>query len=543
MATYRITGPDGASYKVTAPDGVGEEEVFKTFHASMKRPALKQANPEEYDPQSPEYQAKHSPTAGSSFGQNAVEGIGKAFTDLGRGVGQKLGIVSTQDIAEARRLDAPLMKTAGGVTGNIGGNIAMIAPTALIPGANTVAGAAAVGGVVGALQPYESTKEALLNPVLGAAGGAAGQAVANRAGAVVQDQLSTATKTAKAVAPKVQAAEKAAASGYVIPPADLPGAGKIAEAVSGLSGKIKTAQEASARNQPITNALAKKALGIADDAPLNPQTLNQLRADAGQAYQVVKGTGTVSASPQYAQALDGIASKYTAAAKDFPGAVKNEVGQMVEALKQPSFSAEGAVDMTKVLRETADSAFRKGDTGLGKAAKEASKALEDELERHLATNGTPNALAAFREARQQIAKTYTVEKALNPATGDVSAQVLANELKRKKPLSGELRTIAEAGLSFPKATQALKETPKSLSPLDFGAAGIGLAGSGGNPLAALGLVARPAARSAILSGPIQRRAVENAGRVGGANPLARLLSNEQLTMPIGVFGGSQIAQQ
>lgn len=108
------------------------------------------------------------------------------------------------------------------------------------------------------------------------------------------------------------------------------------------------------------------------------------------------------------------------------------------------------------------------------------------------------AMAAFRRARQDIAKSYSVQKAVNPATGDVSAQSLARELVKGKPLSGDLRTIAEVASAFPKATQALKESPKAVSPLDF-AFGGGASIATGNPLALATLAARPAARALQLS--------------------------------------------
>ena len=48
------------------------------------------------------------------------------------------------------------------------------------------------------------------------------------------------------------------------------------------------------------------------------------------------------------------------------------------------------------------------------------------------------------------------QKALNSETGDVSAQMLAGQLKKGKPLSGDLLDIAKIGSAFPKATQSLK---------------------------------------------------------------------------------------
>jgi hypothetical protein len=103
-------------------------------------------------------------------------GAGKAVADLGRGLGQYIPnirdgelstLVTRGNVAESRQLDAPLMNTTGGRVGNLASNLAMLAPTAFIPGANTLTGAAVIGGVTGALQPSTSTQETLTNTALG----------------------------------------------------------------------------------------------------------------------------------------------------------------------------------------------------------------------------------------------------------------------------------------------------------------------------------------------------------------------------------------
>ena len=124
----------------------------------------------------------YDPTEGMSGSQKFFAGVGKAMTDAGRGVGQAFGLVSRDDIAESRRLDQALMNTGAGTAGNIVGNIATLAPTAFIPGVNTVRGAAALGAITGALQPSVSTEETIANTVFGAAGGAAGQKLSQTAG-------------------------------------------------------------------------------------------------------------------------------------------------------------------------------------------------------------------------------------------------------------------------------------------------------------------------------------------------------------------------
>lgn len=526
MATFDFTSPEGKKYTVEGPDGATEAQAFQILQSQLGGSSV--ANQIANDPIT---KGAQNFASDMSFLGKFNAGAGKAFNDIGQGVGQRLGLVSNDDVKETRRIDAPLMSTGPAKAGNIGANVALMAPAALLPGAATVPGAAVIGGVVGALQPSASTGEAFLNTGMGAAGGAIGQGIANKAAGSVAFQQANNAKAAAQIAQKATAAKNASAAGYVIPPEDL-GGGLVTQALSGIGGKVKTAQVASERNQSVTNDLAKRALGMAKDDALTEPALQAIRTTAGKAYDVVKGSGTVAADANYVKALDGIASQYTSASKAFPGAVKSEIPDLVMALKQPSFSADGAVEMTKVLRQRADQAFASGDKGTGKAIKEAADALESMLERHLQTVGLPDALKAFQDARTTIAKTYTVRKALNSSTGDVSAKVLATLADKGKPLSGDLATIAQAGQAFPKATQMLKEAPKTFSPLDMAVATFN-----GPLMGAASLGTRPAARSALLSAYAQKNMLNTAGAPAQANSLSRLLANDDLVMPLGIAGG------
>ena len=115
----------------------------------------------EYDTAAPD------PTEGMGGVEKFAAGMGKAFADLGRGAGQYVGLADRADVAEARRLDRPLMNTGAGLAGNITGNVTALLPTALVPGANTYTGAAAIGAATGALQQSESGSETLKNIALG----------------------------------------------------------------------------------------------------------------------------------------------------------------------------------------------------------------------------------------------------------------------------------------------------------------------------------------------------------------------------------------
>lgn len=513
-----------------------------------------------------------------SFGENVAAGAGKAVADAGRGlvlrsgqalsnapdslpmlkalnmVLEKIGMSpsaavadSKAGIAESRRLDAPLMATGGGKVGNLAGNVAMLAPTAA---ANTPAAAGVVGGLTGLVQPALTWGEGALNTGLGMVGGAVSQWGGNRLASMLGNRVDAAKAAQAANGQRFQAARNASAEGYVIPPADLE-PGMISEAVSGLSGKIKTAQEASARNQTVTDKLARQALGLKPGDELSTDTLMTIRRQAAeQGYAPIRAAGTVVPDAQFTKALDAIVASRKGAERSFPGLGKtnmhgtpvDEVGDLVNSVRVGKFDAGDAVDAIKVLRETADGAYAQGNRELGKASKAAAGAMEDMLDRHLSASGQTEALNAFREARKLIAKTYSVQKGLNSETGSVSAQALAKQLEKGKPLSGELLTIGKTGVAFPKATQSLKEAPKSLSPLDFAVATTtGL--STGNPLSAAMLAARPLARNALLSGPVQARALQQGTPVPFTQATQSLLENrlaQLLLRPVGTVAPIQV---
>lgn len=116
---------------------------------------------------------KEDATTGMSGVEKFRAGMGKAFYDLYRGGKQLFGGMTPEEVDEARRLDAPLMKTGAGVAGNITGNLAAAAPLAVLPGAAIVPGAAAYGAVLGALEPRGTGDSLASNVFRGAAYSAA----------------------------------------------------------------------------------------------------------------------------------------------------------------------------------------------------------------------------------------------------------------------------------------------------------------------------------------------------------------------------------
>lgn len=439
--------------------------------------------------------------------ESMTYGAGKLASEVAgvSGVGGVLGGVASKVPMIPAALQAALRTSgmsAGGATG-LGGMAARV-----------VGGAATGGAAAGLVNPEDAGMGAAVGGVLPpalAVGGKVGQGVG---------RMFRGPEQTPDVAAAIQAARTA---GYVIPPSQArPSLGN--RMLEGLSGKITTAQNASARNQAITNAKAAAAVGLPTDRPITADSLKAVRDAAGQAYDALGQVGTVRPGQAYNDALDNIVKPHLVAHIGFPNAKPSPVVSLVDSLRSDVFDAASAVAKVKELRNAADDAFRTGNTDIARASRSAAKALEDALEAHLQSTGNTQALQSFRDARQLIAKTYSVEKALNPTTGTIDARKLGQQITKGKPLTGDLLAAGNFANRFPKAAQPIDgmgSLPQT-SPLDW-AMGGGLAMGTGNPLMLASMAARPAARASILSPMVQDRLLQGPGLMPALNPDLGLL--------------------
>ena len=454
-------------------------------------------------------QPSYDPTEGMSFFDKAAAGVGKSIYDTGRGIGQMLGMVSREEVDEAKRRDAALMNTGGGITGNIAGNLAQ---ALFIPGGSTVKGAALIGGSMGAVQPVGTDESRLQNIAIGAGLGGATSKGAHMLGDALEARAAAKSVQQAQYAGRDAAIAAGKAEGYVAP-SSLTGGGLTSRLAEGLSGKQKTNQAAAIKNQPITESLARRALGLANDAELSPDKLQSLRNQAfQQGYEPIRAVKGVAADAQFVSALDDIAASYTGAAKSFPGAFDSPIPGLVDKFKVNAFDADDALKAMKNLRKEASAAFRAGDNDLALAKREIATALEDQIERHLSQSGKDGAqmLEKFRQARKLIAKTHSVEDALVDGANIVDARKLAQQSTKGRPLDGDLQKIAAfsnatkgSGLtsSITGIPEAGFNTPFSVADFLVG----GVLGGTVNPALYALPAARVAARSAILSSPVQQR--------------------------------------
>jgi hypothetical protein len=355
--------------------------------------------------------------------------------------------------------------------------------------------ASAVLGGAGALTGAKSLTKAgqAINPVGIGAKVVKGLGKGARDRLIAQQEAMRALRVANAERDAALAAGQAA--GYVTSPGAIPESGVVGRLLGGISGKAKTDQAASIRNLEITDKLVRKSLGFDPEEAITKASLAAKRQTVFEAgYQPVRQSGTVVADAKYLQALDDIAAQHKGAAGAFPGANVPDVKSFIEPLKAAQFDAGGAVDMVQVLRDKASAAYRTGDTAIGKAAKSAANALEDQLGRHLeATGASPEVISNFRNARTEMAKLHSVEKAL-----DKSGRVSAVKLGKSPYLTGDLKVAAEFGRKFGKSNQMVDtgfSNPYSV--LDFGMGGAGSLVHG--PAGLAWMLARPSARSIVLN--------------------------------------------
>lgn len=421
------------------------------------------------------------PTEGMSGTQKFLAGAGKAFVDVGRGVGQLVGLTSQSEINEAKVLDAPLMKTGAGIAGNVAGNVASFLPTLAIPGANTLTGAALVGAGMGAIQPVASDDSRLVNTVMGGGGGLVGQGVANAVGRAVRPVQSS-------LPPQLSSlAGKAEDLGIPLTVAQRTGSRPLAITESVLENLPFTADTqlaGKAAQRSAFNRAALQTIGENSDVA-SPEVLNAARTRISQTFQDLSARNVVGLDDQFLSALAKVDESRTVFSSP---KIQETVEKAMELASKGKITGREYQKVRSSLGKQANSAFNT-DAELGQALKSIKGALDEAATRSISEADKD----AWGVARQQWQALKVIEKASAPTSadavaGNVSPAKLAAALntidKNFKFGTGQqqLGDVARIGQAFIKDQvpnsgtaqrqfyQQLLENPMRIVP---GAAGIG----------------------------------------------------------------------
>jgi len=331
-------------------------------------------------------------------------------------------------------------------------------------------------------------------------------------------------------------AERAIAEGATLPPTQV-NPSFINKLIEGISGKQQTSQIASVKNQQLVNEQARKALNLAPDVEITPQVLQQFRAEKGLAYDALRANPAYYADKQFFADLN----KETSRLQNMKAIDVSAELKLLNNLKQMNFNGDELVESIKRLRDSAQTnsspLANARDKDLGRAQKFAAQQLESLAERNLTNFNQPDVMANFKQARQDIAKSYTIEKALNATTGNVSGADLGNLARKGKIVPAELQTLANAAGAYPTAFQNVARigSVPGFSPLDIGTAGIASAASG-NPAVLLSAATRPTLRSVAVSPMFQRNMLPS------SQPQAPGLLNQITSNPLLNYGLGQMPQ-
>ena len=407
---------------------------------------------------------------------------------IGGAIAKPVGAVLSRVAPSAAPAVVQALRTGGMSTG---GGLPRAADIALRTGAGATVGGASAAAV--------NPEDAGLGAAIGAAmpgamqvAGKAGDYLGQRAAAKVAEQAAAFSRGA----PKNETVRQAVEAGYVLPP-NLVRPSFANRAIESISGKQATAQLVSDKNTATTEKLVRQALGIADDAPLSVSELKNLRKTAGKAYADVS-------------------------------ALSEKAAADLEALKVARNDAQG---WFKAFNRSASPL----DLAKAKEARALSDSLEGALEEHAKSAGKDELIPMLRDARKKIAKTYTVERALNDATGEVTPRVLARLYEKGAPLSDGLDVVGRTASAFPSALRTTQQTGSPaahnlqyiLSAL-MGGGGIMAGGGAGLAAAAIPFVTAAGARASMFRPGAQQALIQSAPQTSQAALIAELLRDQNL---------------
>lgn len=355
---------------------------------------------------------------------------------------------------------------------SIAGNVALLAPTMMIPGANTYAGASLIGGLTGAAQPTLEGESTLKNVALGTAGGAAGKYVGDKAGALFSQRAASVAASQGKNAPRDAVLSRSQELGLAVPKSEV-NPGVFSDFLESMAGKAALRQQATLNNQNVINQLGGKVIGLADDQPISTTALNDFRNTVSQPYKEV-------------------------------AALNKRAEYALEKLKETRAESK---NYWNHYNRSADPTSLK----TAKALDQKAQSLESVIDNIASKSGKPGLLNDLREARKLIAQSHDLERATNLVTGEVSAPVLGRLLDKGKPLSGELSDIARFQQAFPKfaGVGSTTQAPgvSAINPLVSAGMGIGLGGVPGVIAGGLPLLRGPL-RSSLLSPSYQNLLVK-----------------------------------
>jgi len=294
---YDITTKDGITLRNIPDDIPADSPQIKARVQKIRSGEFKPVTAKENKPQEDVSLMDRV----ANFGRSAQAAIAAPLV----GAAQRVGMDNAQNVSDAWREDmAAKSAKPGGMGGALIGGASVVAPAAMIPGANTVIGGGLVGALQGAMQPTAEGESAATNAGIGFGAGAAIPA-AIRAGKTIR---------AMAIDPFTEAGRNRIGGNVLNRMAGDDAAGvsqRLATAQGATPGFIPSVAQA-ARNDGVS-AFERTMRGI------NPQAFQQL--DKEQKGALVDALLSIAKTPEERAAALELANE---SAKKLYGAALKE---------------------------------------------------------------------------------------------------------------------------------------------------------------------------------------------------------------------------
>jgi len=515
MPSYVITAPDGTKHRVTGPGSA--QDALAHFQATYKSAPPAEIPQPELPPATMTDRAMAVPT-----GVNAgIAGVLGLPVDTGMNIWDlaKAGAGTIQGLATGRTPSAifepsdrsQIVGTSEWIANQANhGGIATQAPRPDDPvsrylhaGASGVPGALMGGpggvvrqGMAGAASGVaaQGAAEAGLDP-----GVQALAALSVGAGAGARPQPKLPNYDHRATSP----AKVARAAGLSINPSDIKGA-PIGSLIEGGSGSAKAKVAMAQKNAPVITSHMREDLGMAPGPKLTLQEVEAARVPHNAKYTAITQTmPTMQFDAAFNKAALDAGSKRKTLTQ-FP-----EVVRLKRQYKETGvMDTDAVMGEIQMLRDSGHNNMSSAEIkttpnrtelrAKGSAQLDIANALEDLIDRNAVAQGHGQLVPELRGARRELAKLATAKRSL--IGDDVSPVMLRKMADRGVPLEGRMKLIADTTRAFPDVMRDVSKikNKSAIGVLDV-ALPVTTAAITGQPLAAAGVIARPAGRAFLTS--------------------------------------------
>jgi hypothetical protein len=326
-----------------------------------------------------------------------------------------------------------------GVTGNIAGQLAQFGPAggaltgraiSLIP---RIARGAAIGAAIANTQPVTSDQSRLTNTGLGAAGGAAGEALAAGFGKLAAGAVDTVSPEVKALAQRARELGIPLRAEQVTQSRPLAGVSAALDTLPFSGRDASRAVQRSAFNRAVAGTFGQDTDNVAT-------AVKQATRELGSKYDAVLTRYPITADSTLVNDLDTALQGARAELNDSQfGVIQRQVDNLLGKVgPNDQIDAQAAYNAKKVL----DRIGRSQDSSLAYHANELRDSLLSALDRTL----PEDVGKSFAKTREQYANLIAVRKLVKAgAEGNVTPASLANAKTR-----GSLKEVADIGAQFLK---------------------------------------------------------------------------------------------